>query len=179
MSLPPTTLGGLLTPTSASGRFEVERGTGWRGLLAAGFGFPPTGSVPVVIDVARSTAGCTGPLVDVWVRRLGGHTVRTTARLVDGQLHETLGPLTIAHTITIGDGLTTTLESRRWWLRLGRWGLPLPDRLRPRILVTTRPVAADPDLRSLALDVAVRVADRRDQLVVAYRGRLRAGEVGR
>ena len=178
--MPPTTLGGLLTPTSASGRFTVERGTGWRGLLASAFGFPPTWSVPVVIDVARASATrCADRLVDVWVRRLGDHTVRTTARLVDGQLHETLGPLTIAHTITVGDGLSTTLESRRWWLRLGRRALPLPGWLRPRIVVTTRPVAADPDLRLLTLDVAVRIADRRDRLVVGYRGRLQAGEVGR
>lgn len=186
MTLPTTTLGGRLAPASGRGRLDVERGIGWRALLAAASGFPPSGSVPATIEVTRvdvdtATGGsvAAGRSVDHWVRRLGTHQVRTTAHLVGDDLHERFGPIAIAYGITFGDPHTITLRSRRWWLQLGRLGLPLPRRLMPRIVSTCRAVASDASARPIVLDVAVRIADGRDRLVVGYRGRIRACEVDR
>jgi hypothetical protein len=98
------------------GEVEVQRG---RGLLARFCAFatrlPPAGAGPIAVEIVAVGGR------ERWIRRIGGHAMRSRLHGEGGLLHERLGLVEFAFRLhSAGDDIAWTVQ------RVRVFGLPLP-----------------------------------------------------
>ncbi len=114
--------------STLEGRFRIVRGRGMARGVGWILGLPPAGEeVPVRLHVEREGGR------EVWTRDFGGHELVTVQSLgAAGELVEGFGPLDVHLRLEVDEG---GLHYRQVGcrLRLGRWRIPLPGWLTPRV----------------------------------------------
>jgi hypothetical protein len=144
-------------------RLEWGRGMGW---LARGLRLPAPGeSLPVRLTVRR------GAGLEVWERRFGGDTLRSTQRAAGGLIAERYGAAEVLLRPAARDG-ALFLEATGAALCLGRARLPLPRWVGPGIEARDEP-AADAETIHFAVRITLFGRD-----LLRYEGDLRVGEEG-
>lgn len=133
-TLPPQvrSLHDLVGPSTWSGRADVVRGTSFASRLIAGlFRLPPDGlDQPIAVTFEPRGDG------ERWVRAFGRRTFPSIQRAVDGELVETVGPVSLTMTLVCRD------EALSLHVRRARaLGLPLPRTLTP--VIRTRETELD------------------------------------
>ncbi len=115
-TMPSTCLGGRLSLPAARGTVVVEASTVLGRSLAIVLGLPSGGSSPVELTVTEEHGG------DRWRRTFARRGFTTRMRLVDGELHEALGPLGLVfHLEQVNEGAQLSLRS----LALGPLRIPV------------------------------------------------------
>ena len=139
------------------GRAQVTRGTGlWPRLIARLFGFPEAGEdVPVRVQKLRSRDG----EGEVWLRRFGARSFRSSFTAMPNGISERFGPFTFTINLRLRDhGLDYPVTAAR----LG------PLRL-PAVLLPAGEARETADGRRCHFDVSIR-APLTHALIVRYRG---------
>jgi hypothetical protein len=115
----------VLRNDGAAGLAESRRGRGPAGLLAAAFGFPPSGEHRLHVGFDERDGR------EVWTREFGGHVFASTLSVHRGLLVERFGLIRFGFDLRASSaGLEMVL--RRWWLGPIRLPLALAPRIEAR-----------------------------------------------
>ncbi len=121
MTMPESCVGGVLSLPAATGVVDIESSAIVGRVLATLLGIPRSGGSNVTIRITPSPRG------DRWQRSFARRGFTTTVRIVDGQLHEFLGPTGLEFDLDVADdGAAMALAG----MRIGPWRLPVPLAIR-------------------------------------------------
>jgi hypothetical protein len=148
---------------SAAGFFDVRHGRGLTHWLARLLGLPREGrQVPTLLRVTARPGG------ERWERRFGAVAFVTDQHLgADGSLRERLGRIELRLQVDCEDGVLH-FEPAGAVLRIGRWGLPMPAWLLPRI---SGRVFGDGECARVEIEVRAALLG----LLIGYSGSVRPG----